>query len=79
MQYGYRMSKAALNCAGATLARDLKEDGIAVSLIHPGAVGKLGTLWRAWLGSAGPALRCCSAPSRHACRAQDIMSWQAGD
>ena len=38
VQYGYRMSKAALNCAGATLARDLKDDGIPVALIHPGAV-----------------------------------------
>lgn len=37
-QYGYRMSKAALNCGGATMARDLKGDGIAVALIHPGAV-----------------------------------------
>jgi NAD(P)-dependent dehydrogenase (short-subunit alcohol dehydrogenase family) len=37
-QYGYRMSKAALNCAGATLARDLKDVGIPVALIHPGAV-----------------------------------------
>ncbi|KAK9917942.1 hypothetical protein WJX75_009959 [Coccomyxa subellipsoidea] len=36
--YGYRMSKAALNCGGATMARDLKGDGIAVALIHPGAV-----------------------------------------
>ena len=36
--YGYRMSKAAANCAGATLARDLKEEEIAVGLIHPGAV-----------------------------------------
>ncbi len=36
--YGYRMSKAAANCAGATLARDLKEDEIIVGLIHPGAV-----------------------------------------
>jgi NAD(P)-dependent dehydrogenase (short-subunit alcohol dehydrogenase family) len=38
--YGYRMSKAAANCAGATLARDLKEDQIAVGLIHPGAVSQ---------------------------------------
>ncbi len=36
--YGYRMSKAAANCAGATLARDLKEDEIVVGLVHPGAV-----------------------------------------
>ena len=34
------MSKAALNCGGATMARDLKEDGIAVGLIHPGAVSR---------------------------------------
>ena len=38
--YGYRMSKAAANCAGATLARDLKEDEIMVGLIHPGAVSR---------------------------------------
>lgn len=38
VQYGYRMSKAALNCGGATMARDLKGEGISVALIHPGAV-----------------------------------------
>lgn len=37
-QYGYRMSKAALNSAGATLARDLRADDIHVAIIHPGAV-----------------------------------------
>ena len=36
--YGYRMSKAAVNMAGATLARDLKSRGIAVALVHPGFV-----------------------------------------
>ncbi|KAK9832580.1 hypothetical protein WJX81_000380 [Elliptochloris bilobata] len=36
--YGYRMSKAALNSAGATLAHDLRADGIHVAIIHPGAV-----------------------------------------
>lgn len=36
--YGYRMSKAALNMAGVTLARDLKDRGIAVLLVHPGYV-----------------------------------------
>ncbi len=36
--YGYRMSKAAVNMAGMSLARDLLERGIAVSLIHPGMV-----------------------------------------
>ena len=38
LQYGYRMSKAALNAAGATLARDLRADDIHVAIIHPGAV-----------------------------------------
>ncbi len=36
--YGYRMSKAALNAAGVTLARDLGRRGIAVALLHPGFV-----------------------------------------
>jgi NAD(P)-dependent dehydrogenase (short-subunit alcohol dehydrogenase family) len=36
--YGYRMSKAALNAAGVSLARDFKEYGIAVALLHPGYV-----------------------------------------
>ncbi len=36
--YGYRMSKAALNAAGASLALDLKDREIAVSLLHPGYV-----------------------------------------
>ncbi|HQY63466.1 MAG TPA: SDR family oxidoreductase [Polyangiaceae bacterium] len=36
--YGYRMSKAAVNIAGASLARDLHPRGIAVALLHPGMV-----------------------------------------
>ncbi len=36
--YGYRMSKAAVNAAGMSLARDLKDSGIAVVLLHPGWV-----------------------------------------
>jgi NAD(P)-dependent dehydrogenase (short-subunit alcohol dehydrogenase family) len=36
--YGYRMSKAALNAAGMSLARDLKARGIAVAVLHPGYV-----------------------------------------
>jgi len=36
--YGYRMSKAALNAAGVSLARDLEPEGVAVLLVHPGFV-----------------------------------------
>jgi len=36
--YGYRMSKAALNAAGVSLANDLKPQGVAVGLLHPGFV-----------------------------------------
>jgi NAD(P)-dependent dehydrogenase (short-subunit alcohol dehydrogenase family) len=36
--YGYRMSKAAVNAAGVSLAHDLKGKGIAVTLLHPGMV-----------------------------------------
>jgi NAD(P)-dependent dehydrogenase (short-subunit alcohol dehydrogenase family) len=36
--YGYRMSKAALNMAGASLAHDLRAQGVAVVLLHPGYV-----------------------------------------
>jgi len=36
--YGYRMSKAAVNAAGVSLARDLASDGIAVAILHPGYV-----------------------------------------
>ena len=37
-RYGYRMSKAAVNMVGRSLAHDLKERGIAVVLLHPGMV-----------------------------------------
>lgn len=37
-RYGYRMSKAALNAAGKSLAIDLKPRGIAVAILHPGYV-----------------------------------------
>ena len=36
--YGYRMSKAALNMAGVSLAVDLRSEGIAVCILHPGWV-----------------------------------------
>lgn len=36
--YGYRMSKAALNMAGVSLANDLLPKRISVVLLHPGSV-----------------------------------------
>jgi NAD(P)-dependent dehydrogenase (short-subunit alcohol dehydrogenase family) len=36
--YGYRMSKAALNMAGKSMAVDLKGRGVAVVILHPGMV-----------------------------------------
>lgn len=38
-RYGYRMSKAALNIAGVSLAHDMKPLGISVAILHPGLVG----------------------------------------
>ena len=37
-RYGYRMSKASLNIASVSLARDLAPKGIAVAILHPGLV-----------------------------------------
>jgi len=36
--YAYRMSKAALNMAGRTVAHELAPDQVAVALVHPGWV-----------------------------------------
>jgi NAD(P)-dependent dehydrogenase (short-subunit alcohol dehydrogenase family) len=36
--YGYRMSKAALNMAGKSLAHDLAPAGVSVAILHPGMV-----------------------------------------
>jgi NAD(P)-dependent dehydrogenase (short-subunit alcohol dehydrogenase family) len=36
--YAYRMSKAAVNAAGKSLSIDLKPEGIAVAILHPGWV-----------------------------------------
>jgi NAD(P)-dependent dehydrogenase (short-subunit alcohol dehydrogenase family) len=44
--YGYRISKAGVNMVGVTLARDLKERGIIVVLLHPGFVRTGMTGWR---------------------------------
>jgi NAD(P)-dependent dehydrogenase (short-subunit alcohol dehydrogenase family) len=37
-RYGYRMSKAAVNMAGRSLAHDLAPAGVAVVILHPGFV-----------------------------------------
>ena len=37
-RYGYRISKAGANAAGVSLARDLQDREIAVSILHPGLV-----------------------------------------
>jgi len=37
-RYGYRMSKVAVNMAGRSLTHDLRPDGIAVVILHPGFV-----------------------------------------
>lgn len=38
-RYGYRMSKAALNAAAVSLAKDLAPRHISVGILHPGLVG----------------------------------------
>ena len=37
-RYGYRMTKAAANMMGVSLARDLAPRGVAVAILHPGFV-----------------------------------------
>jgi NAD(P)-dependent dehydrogenase (short-subunit alcohol dehydrogenase family) len=37
-RYGYRISKAALNIASVSLAHDLKSEGVAIAILHPGYV-----------------------------------------
>ena len=37
-RYGYRMSKAALNAAAMSLSHDLRAQGVAIGIIHPGYV-----------------------------------------
>ena len=38
--YGYRMSKAALNIAGVSLAHDLADRAISVRLLHRGGCAR---------------------------------------
>jgi NAD(P)-dependent dehydrogenase (short-subunit alcohol dehydrogenase family) len=48
--YGYRISKAAVNMAGVNLAHDLESLGIAVLLLHPGFVQTEMTGGRGYIG-----------------------------
>ena len=50
-RYGYRMSKAAVNMAGISLAHDLRPRGISVALLHPGFVA---TEMTGGMGNYGP-------------------------
>lgn len=50
--YGYRMSKAAVNIAGKSLANDLAPSGVSVVLLHPGYVK---TEMTGGTGHVGPA------------------------
>lgn len=45
-EYGYRMSKAAVNAGGAAMAVDLRSLGVTVAMIHPGTVATRMTGWR---------------------------------
>ncbi|BCE01203.1 SDR family NAD(P)-dependent oxidoreductase [Marinicellulosiphila megalodicopiae] len=38
-RYGYRMSKVALNIGAKSMSVDLKDNNVAVAIIHPGLVG----------------------------------------
>ena len=44
-RYGYRISKAGLNAAAVSLARDLAEKNISVLVLHPGLVATAMTGW----------------------------------
>lgn len=58
--YGYRMSKAALNIAGKSLAIDLNKRGIAVGLFHPGYVQTRMTDFSADISAEESAIRLFS-------------------
>jgi NAD(P)-dependent dehydrogenase (short-subunit alcohol dehydrogenase family) len=57
--YGYRISKAALNVFGGLLAADLRERGICVVLVHPGVLDT--DLLRGASGAGGARLSALGA------------------
>jgi len=69
--YGYRMSKAAVNMAGVNLALDLKGRGVAVAILHPGMV-------RTGMGSSPQAVEPTDAARRLMARIDELTLERTG-
>jgi len=69
--YGYRMSKAAVNMAGVNLALDLKSRGVAVAIIHPGMV-------RTGMGGSPQAVEPADAARRLMARIDELTPERTG-
>jgi NAD(P)-dependent dehydrogenase (short-subunit alcohol dehydrogenase family) len=61
MNYGYRITKAALNVYGALVARDLAADGYVVALLNPGPINT--ELMRRIAATGGSSIDPSSLPS----------------
>jgi NAD(P)-dependent dehydrogenase (short-subunit alcohol dehydrogenase family) len=61
MNYGYRISKAALNMYGKLLSQDLRPHGFAVVLLNPGPINS--DLMRRMVASGGTDLDLATIPS----------------
>lgn len=61
MNYGYRISKGALNVYAALLAQDLQDAGIVVALLHPGPLNT--DLMRRIAAAGGSTIDPSSLPS----------------
>jgi NAD(P)-dependent dehydrogenase (short-subunit alcohol dehydrogenase family) len=69
--YGYRMSKAAVNMAGVNLALDLKGRGVAVAILHPGMV-------RTGMGGSPQAVEPADAARRLMARIDELTIEHTG-
>jgi NAD(P)-dependent dehydrogenase (short-subunit alcohol dehydrogenase family) len=69
--YGYRMSKAAVNMAGVNLALDLKTRGVAVAILHPGMV-------RTGMGSSPQAIDPADSARRLMARIDELTLASTG-
>jgi NAD(P)-dependent dehydrogenase (short-subunit alcohol dehydrogenase family) len=69
--YGYRMSKAAVNMAGVNLALDLKPRGVAVAILHPGMV-------KTGMGSSPQAVDAADAARRLMTRIDELTLDRTG-